>query len=742
MMTARPGELPVQDEIVELSSRGPLEIIDAYANKLSVARWEKFELTLQVRGEWDNPFDPEQIVVDAVLAAPSGRTVTAPGFFYQEYHRAVKEGAEIYNTVGAPCWKVRFAPDEVGEYSYFLRATNAGREVTSETRRFRSTAQTNSHGPVRVSEEFPLYLEHVDSTPFYAVGVCQHISDLILPESFYPDFARAGGNLNRIFAVRIGERMHWPWDPEPFAPRPDRGFGKMCLRHSWMLDRLIELGERLGITHALSLANPTDMQGENWPTCCYNVTNGGPLTDIRDYASNEAARVNFRRELRYFVARWAYSTSVFSWNLWNEVNWMPDFTPEKYVGWHREMAAYLKQIDWAGHIIHTNYGKINDVPALDGLPEMQIVSTNTYGMKDFAPVAETWTRHLMETYHKPALFGEYGIGHQMGPDGYAPHDRDRVMIHNGNWAALMCGAAGTGLALGWHWLQDKAFYRYTSALRTFIEGVPLTRRDWRPLEVESFRFADKAEPSQYRDVFAEGWPHNFEHPAGDSEPALHISADGGVSGQEHCRAYLSGSRVLNLDACYPVDGRFAVFVPELRPDQEEARLTVSVDGQVALDEPLPPREASDPRAFYRCYESPVNAGTHRISVRNGGGGTFATAFELRHFILREGPDLQVRGIQAEDTILIWLKHQKYTWLHARTGVEPDEQSAGVLTLADVRDGAWVAEWMDTVDSKWIGRSVTMVKDGTLALRTPPVKRSVAVRLRLCDGNMGDGRREK
>ncbi|MBN1676221.1 MAG: DUF5060 domain-containing protein [Kiritimatiellae bacterium] len=733
-----------QDEIVELARTGPLEIGDCSVNKRRVARYERFELTVDLQGEWDNPFDPGQVSVEAVLTAPSGRTLTVPGFFYQEYRRTVREGTERYNTVGAPCWKVRFAPSEVGEYSYCLRAVNGGKEIATEPDVLTSTADTNNRGYIRVSAHNPLYLEYEDGTPFFVLGVCQHISDLILPESFYPRLAAAGGNLNRIFAVRIGERMHWPWDPAPFEPRPDRGFGKMCLRHSWMLDRLLELGEHVGVTHALSLANPTDMQGSNWPTCCYNAANGGPLTDIRDYATNEAARANFKRELRYFVARWGYSTAVFSWNLWNEVNWMPDFTPETYVGWHREMAAYLRQIDWAHHLIHTNYGKINDVPLLDSLPELQLVSSNTYGMKDFAAVTETWTRHFTATYRKPAMFGEFGIGHRMNADGYAPHDPNRVMIHNGYWAALTAGGAGTGWAFGWNWLQHETFYTYTAALKRFVDGIPFSRREWRPLATEALRFAREGGPPRYGTALVEGWPHNFQWPdAGDPDRVFRVESDGRLTGQEHMRAFLrrgashgAHTAGVNLAMAYPVDGVFAVFVAETNPaaDGPPPQLRVTLDGQSALEEelrPLGPSATHDPRNYYQRYAIPVSRGTHRIRVENTGGGNFSVAFELEDFIPRQGPDLQVRGLQTDDVILVWLKHPRFTWLHARTGIEPDEQPAGMLTIGGVSDGTWVAEWFDTVENQLIRRSAEQAEGGRLVLNTPPVKTSGAVRLFRC-----------
>ena len=62
------------------------------------------------------------------------------------------------------------------------------------------------------------------------------------------------------------------------------------------------------------------------------------------------------------------------------------------------------------------------------------------------------------------------------------------------------------------------------------------------------------------------------------------------------------------------------------------------------------------------------------------------------------------------------------------GTRPETQPPGKLVLKNVPDGTWVAEWLDTVENKWIQHTVEESRNGRLVITTPPVSRSVAIKL--------------
>src|SRR5690554_233129 len=94
-------------QFVQLSSEEPLEIKKIGVNSKRIGLYEKFEITFDLSGDWDNPFDLDQIEVNAHFYTPDGDSLIVPGFFYQEYYP--KDGRRL-EMVGNREWKVRFAP--------------------------------------------------------------------------------------------------------------------------------------------------------------------------------------------------------------------------------------------------------------------------------------------------------------------------------------------------------------------------------------------------------------------------------------------------------------------------------------------------------------------------------------------------------------------------------------------------------------------------------------------------------
>lgn len=735
------GLVADQPNVIELACQGPLRISKTRVNQSEVALYDKFEITFDLRGRWSNPFDPTQIKVDAEFISPGGAVFLVPGFFYQEYEQITRDGKEAYKPVGESEWKIRFAPTEVGKYTYQIMAENGGQVVRTTEATFTATADTARHGFLQVSKINPRYFQYQDGTPFFAIGNSKYWDKIGEIENFYTEFARAGGNMTRNWVSRISEMV------DPPAPRPDRGFGKIDLDRAWRHDQVIELCERLGIHQQLALANFTYLTNvEKWRMCVYNKANGGPLESREDrlqYLTNPAARENFRRGLRYFIARWAYSTAVFSWNLWNEVDLLPNYDPELVKKWHHEMGRYLMETDWAGHVIHTNFGTVNGDPRID-VPEMDMVSVNAYALMDFAPAAEEWTRRNLATYGKAVMLGEFGIGHIYDEERYAAHDPKLIMAHNGMWSTMMSGSAGTGMPMEQKWLDNRHYYRYVAAVNGFTERIPFCQRTWQPVMIESFRFLETDRPQYYADVFVDGWGANYRWPRDwnetevfeitpdgrlrnrDSFPrALMTKAGDGCQSKRNCT---KSDVTFQMD--YPKDGEFVVFVPELKWDAGNSaapQLTARLDGRVVLREDLA-EAAGQPRWCYRQFGFPVSSGPHTIRIESTGGGGFIVGCELRGFVLRPGPDLDVYGQQTDDIILLWLKNQKFTWLHARMGIESREQSSGQLHLANIPNGVWIAEWLDTVDNRWLERSIEEARNGRMRIKTPPVQRSMVVRL--------------
>src|ERR1700690_2740911 len=82
----------------------------------SAQMWQRLEFSVTNVPAASNPFDPDVIRLDATFTLPSGKTMTVPAFWYQNYQRSLSGGYEQDTPVGLPAWLLRFTPPEAGSY--------------------------------------------------------------------------------------------------------------------------------------------------------------------------------------------------------------------------------------------------------------------------------------------------------------------------------------------------------------------------------------------------------------------------------------------------------------------------------------------------------------------------------------------------------------------------------------------------------------------------------------------------
>jgi len=270
-----------------------------------------------------------------------------------------------------------------------------------------------------------------------------------------------------------------------------------------------------------------------------------------------------------------------------------------------------------------------------------------------------------------------------------------------------------------------------------VKDIPFNNQDWEPVSIASFNFKD-SKPPWYGDIIVEGWPGNFGLDRDNVPEFFQIDANGRVSNQESLNAVLTGIAENRPDQTssvafkmkFPVDGEFAIYVTEIRDTEPAPKLTVVLDDKKVLVDDLIPidRENYHPVMHNQYFTVKIPKGSHTISIANSGGGRIVTSFELKKFILRNGPDLDVRGLQSEDYILLWLKNQKYTVLHELVDIGIETQPGGVLEVNNVPNGTWIAEWVNTISATRIKTELVKSVNHKLILNTPSVEKSMAIRL--------------
>src|SRR6185369_11627204 len=93
-----------------------LSIAGTSLSSTNVPRYSRVEITVNLAANYDNPFDPDDIAVEALVQCPSGKKLAVPGFFTRDYQRALEGSREKLTAIDEGGWKVRLTPSEVGQH--------------------------------------------------------------------------------------------------------------------------------------------------------------------------------------------------------------------------------------------------------------------------------------------------------------------------------------------------------------------------------------------------------------------------------------------------------------------------------------------------------------------------------------------------------------------------------------------------------------------------------------------------
>ncbi|HUN05867.1 MAG TPA: DUF5060 domain-containing protein [Aggregatilineales bacterium] len=364
-----------------------------------VGRYLKLEVTFQINRTYTpdswlpyyyyDPADPNGvngITIDGHFIAPSGRELVVPAFYYQDYVRSLSGNTEVMTPTNNFAWKLRFAPEEIGSYQYYitiLDKNGSTRYPASGTLSFQSVV-SGSKGFIRTSPRDSRFLEYSSGESYIpiAAGHQWWRSSLRSQEfdAVYQQFGQSGVNLTRLWDQNDGYSLtveghydgyKWPDDTTP----TDRGIDvntipkgtQMNQRGNYQEDRIIEAAERNGVHILLS------SHGDAW--WIWEASIHPPYNRAWD----DPARIRYwQRNFRYRVARWGYSTAILAWEHWNEIGHVLAGTD--VYRFYQTYAQYQQQTDPYRHLRTTSQGSQAWSPGLWSSPAFDIATYHDYMM--------------------------------------------------------------------------------------------------------------------------------------------------------------------------------------------------------------------------------------------------------------------------------------------------------------------------------------------------------------------------
>ena len=419
-------------------------------------------------GEWvltsthpyGNPF--ADVVLDAVFHGPSGQTVPVPGFFD-----------------GDGTWRVRFSPNEAGEWRYAITSSPADPElsgegtltVTSSDARGYLVSTPNDAWGFRYESGEPVFLYGDTTYNLFGMAHCDKPVSAFLQRR-----AAQGFNLLRVRLPispyhppegysKWETRRTWPWGGSEQVPRFDR----FNLDYFRSVDAVIQEAEGLGVG--------LEMIMEAWGF---------------EYPFNRRSLFVPEWEalwMRYLLARYDAYSCVYIWTLMNEYEYYPDgdwrYNPVAD-RWAIRVGRDVRRVGGHGHVIAVHNGPRMPTFAKRFEQAPEVIDTIMYqewGTRDkengwLAIGIEDTIAKSLAGWWGSAVFAEWGYERNPDLDLRLPSHLYCCEQHTrrGAWRGAFC-ALGIihGFENSWGpWCvleEDQVGIRYLDIVRCFFTEV-------------------------------------------------------------------------------------------------------------------------------------------------------------------------------------------------------------------------------------------------------------------------------
>lgn len=668
----------------------------------NVEQYEKFEVKLGLSAAYSNPYDYDDIRISCTFTAPNGQQRAVDGFFIQEYVITNEQTGAI-SALGNGVFKVRFAPDQLGTWSYVLSCTNTLGTDTFGEQLFECVAPSSGNNKGFVRTDMSNYLHFDDGEQYIPVG--ENIgwnsgNPIVSYRNWITKMHDNGGNFFRIWQCHWGLGIEW-------LNNGYEGLRRYKQNNSFYLDWLFDFCTENGIYTMLCLQHHGQVASQvnpNWSESPYNTANGGMCPNTWDFFTNELARNHVKNRLRYVMARWGYARSIAFWELFNEVDWTDQFEQRQneVAAWHLEMAAYLKQHDPYGRLVTTSYARDYYGAAVWASPDIDITQTHFYsGVPNIERVLAAGLSNYLEDFGKPTINGEFGI--TTSGVGLSAADPDGIHFHNGLWGSLFAG--GLGSAMSWWWdsyIDPRNLYHHFDAVSKLANSLPLREGFFKPV------------PSTVQGTSADLSLTPTLDWGGLADTNITIDENGNlIPAGAQLSSFLYGSqwntqyrRPPVFFVSYPVAGQFKVRTSDA--SGQSPKIAIWVDGQLLLQQDA---------QVNQTYAVNISSGMHTIKVDNT-GTDWITIASYSFSGLGSAVDAYVLRAENQSRLAGWALNNRYNHDYVLNTGLPPVASGAMVSVSGFQNGSYLVKYYDCLTGALLDSEPVVVNNGALSLALP------------------------
>ena len=383
-------------------------------------------------------------------------------------------GKEVITISDEGNFKIRFRFTEVGEWTYRVVMEKNNVKICSYTSSVVATEnpdEEKNRGIIVVEPTLKRNFMFEDGTPYAGIGI--NVPYSVDPvrgtydyESYFPKMAAAGMNFSRTWLAYIGNGVSsTEGGVLNYDTRQDKAYG---------FDHILDLAEEYGIYLQIPMEH-TGWFRENhlWDSCPYNELNGGYLNHSFEFFTDSRAKEDYKKLLRYYVARYSYSRNIMNWEIFNEIGHVTDYDELVAKEWANEMGNYLHTIDPYRHMVSMSSAN-NYSDMCYTAEELDFTSFHSYiyGNK-YATSATNEAKRIYEWLGKPAMIGEIGISGISESVNYAA-DPDYYLLRQSPFTIF--GGAGCSPVHFWWQMCDK--YDHYSNVTPAANLIKLLPNKW------------------------------------------------------------------------------------------------------------------------------------------------------------------------------------------------------------------------------------------------------------------------
>jgi hypothetical protein len=420
-------------------------------------------IEMEIRGiaPGKNPFDHKASEVIATITPEGKGSFKTSGYWHQEFVMASQGGVRTTMKVGDPAWRIRFASLSSGKHTISVTASIDGAKTIapefSHTTNYKVVDKVRASGRSFVKGNQPF-------VPIaYNIAWANRYEEISKYEQWFSRASKSGVNVARVWMASWSLGIEWT----------DTGLGDYTKRldRAWLLDQVFLIAAKHGIGIQLVFINHgafSTTTNPEWYSNPYNSTNGGPISNAGEFATNATAWQYWERRLHYIVSRYAAYPSLFTWEWWNEVNYTP-------IG-SKDLAAWIKKSDqvlgdWDPYNTMTT-NSWSSGASLENWDNLDYAVTHVYDPSDPIKSLTIQAEALRKTVpDKPILVGEMGSG-SVTEDPFT--DPKGLHLHNAQWAATFVGFAGPSSYWWWDTYVDPlGLWGHTKGLSQLVSGLDI-----------------------------------------------------------------------------------------------------------------------------------------------------------------------------------------------------------------------------------------------------------------------------